>query len=85
MATIEFQYNSYKTNIQALESELLRTICSKFTQKVQAEINKIKFLYSGQLVNLDLTLIQTINKFDYERKECLKWKLMHILQQSDKV
>ena len=68
MTTVEFQYNGYITYVHALNDELLRTICSKFAQKVQANLDAVNFLYYGRLINFDLTLIQTINKIDNERK-----------------
>ena len=68
MTTVEFQYNGYITYVHALNDELLRTICSKFVQKVQANLDAVNFLYYGRLINFDLTLIQTINKIDNERK-----------------
>ena len=70
MVTIEFQYKDEITNIPAEAEDKLNEICSKFKQKAEININKINlnFLYSGKVLNLNLTLIQTINRIDKERK-----------------
>ena len=46
----------------------MRQVCSKFTQKAQTDLNKLYFMYSGNIVNLDLLVEQIINKSDKERK-----------------
>ena len=68
MTTIEFQYKGDITTIPAENAEKFTEICSKFAKKVNVEINTLNFIYSGKVVNLDLTLNQTINRIDKERK-----------------
>ena len=68
MIKVEFEYKSNKIFIQAINEDKMRKVCSKFTQKVQIDLNKLHFMYSGNIVNLDLSVEQLINKTDKERK-----------------
>ena len=68
MLKVEFQYKGGKTVIQAIEENKMRQICSKFAQKAQLDNNSLYFMYSGNTVNLDLSIAQLINKTDKERK-----------------
>ena len=68
MTIVEFQYKGDITTIPAEDAQKFTEICSKFTKKVNVEINTLNFIYSGKVVNLDLTLNQTINRIDKERK-----------------
>ena len=68
MSKIEFQYTNGKVFIQAIEEDKMRLICSKFTQKSHLDINDLNFIYSGNIVNLELYFRQLINKTDKERK-----------------
>ena len=67
MLKVEFEYKSNKTFIQAINEDKMRKVCSKFTQKAQIDLNKLYFMYSGNIVNLELTIEQIINKTDKER------------------
>ena len=67
MIKIEFEYKSVKTDIQAKIDDKMRQVCSKFTQKAQLDINKINFIYSGNKLNLELTVDQIINRVDKEK------------------
>ena len=68
MIKVEFQHNGIKNFIQAIEEEKMRQVCNKFSQKCQIDINSLYFMYSGNIVNLDLSIAQLINKLDNERK-----------------
>ena len=68
MITIKFQYLGLVTTIQALNKDKLRDICFKYAQKVRVDMDKLNYLYSGKLVNLELTPEQIMNKADKERK-----------------
>ena len=68
MIKIEFEYNSAKTIIQSIYEDKMRQVCYKFAQKVQIDLNKLYFVYSGNIVNLDLFLEQIINTVDKDRK-----------------
>ena len=68
MFNIEFEYQSSKTYIQAISEDKMSQICFKFSQKIQMDLNQLYFMYSGNIVNLDLSIKQIINKADKERK-----------------
>ena len=68
MFNVEFEYQSSKTYIQAINEDKMRQVCFKFSQKVQVDLNQLYFMYSGNIVNLDLSVEQIINKADKERK-----------------
>jgi len=68
MIKVEFQHNGIKNFIQAIEEEKMRQVCNKFSQKSQIDINSLYFMYSGNIINLDLSIAQLINKLDKERK-----------------
>ena len=67
MIKIEVEYKTVKTDIQAKFEDKMRQVFSKFTQKAQLNINNIYFIYSGNIINLDLTVKQIINTVDKER------------------
>ena len=68
MIKIEFNYISNNSFILAINEDKMRKVCSKFTQKIQLDLNNIYFMYSGNIVNLDLSVEQIINNTDKERK-----------------
>ena len=68
MIKVEFQYKEGIIFIQAIEEDKMRQVCTKFCQKTQIDISRLYFIYSGNIVNLDLSIEQIINKLDKERK-----------------
>ena len=70
MAKVEFIYNGKIINVLCSESDKMEEICKKFAFKVDKSqnINKYNFLYSGTIINLQLTLGQIINSIDRQRK-----------------
>ena len=68
MIKVEFEYKEGKCFIQATLGEKMRKICNKFAQKSQVDINSFFFMYSGNIVNLELTIEQIITKIDKKRK-----------------
>ena len=68
MITFEFEYKSVKTIIQSIYEDKMGQVCFKFAQKIQIDLNKLYFIYSGSIVNLDLSVKQIINKIDKGRK-----------------
>ena len=68
MFTVQFDYKTSKTEIQSISEDKMRQICFKFSQKIQIDLNNIYFIYSGNILNLDLSVEQIINKEDKKRK-----------------
>ena len=69
MATINFTYNGISTTIQCNKDEKMRDIFDKFVSKSNLDINKIQFLYGGNIINnsSELTFIEQANSNDKER------------------
>ena len=70
--TVEFTYNSQKKiPIYSKLNERFEEICNKFALKINKDISKIQFIYSGKDINTNnklITLAEIINKIDNERK-----------------
>ena len=70
MAKVEFNYDGEIIEVLCLESDKMEDICKKFTikAKIDQNISKYNFLYSGNLINVQLTFSQIISSIDKERK-----------------
>ncbi len=60
-AIVIFNYKNEKTNISCTTSDKMITICEKYVSKVQKDINKLNFIYNGNLINKDLKFEEQIN------------------------
>ena len=69
MAQIEFSYNNISMIIQCNLDEKLIDIAKRFSIKINVDISKVYFLYSGKKIITDLTFEQIANNFDKERKK----------------
>jgi len=71
--SVEFIYNSQRNiSIYSQLNEKFEDICKKFALKINKDINKIQFIYSGKYINMNdklLHLVEVINKVDKERKK----------------
>ena len=67
MFKAEFSFQGNITIILCKEDESIVEICNKFANKIQTDINKLGFLYSGNKINLEQNLSQIINQYDKER------------------
>ena len=56
----KFSYNGYLTLIQCKESDIMKDIIGKFVSKAELDINKIYFLYGGNIINNELTVKELI-------------------------
>ena len=69
MAEIKFTYIGRETLIQCKNEDKLKDICEQFCTKQQKDIDKLIFIYSGEVLNLELKLKEVINKTDKENKK----------------
>ena len=69
MAEINFTYIGRETLIQCKNEDKLKDICEQFCTKQQKDIDKLIFIYSGEVLNLEFTLKDVINKTDKENKK----------------
>ena len=65
---VEFQYSEGNIDIYSKLKEIMEEICKNFGKKIHKNIKDIQFLYSGKKINMNKSLIETINKQDKERK-----------------
>jgi len=46
MIKVEFQHNGTNIDIQAIEEDKMRQVCTRFTQKSMIDIKNLYFMYS---------------------------------------
>ena len=68
MAEIIFTYSGRDTLIQSKNGDKMKDICEQYCIKLPKDINKLMFIYSGKVINLELQLKDVINKMDKEKK-----------------
>ena len=73
MAQAIFKYNGIDTLIQCKTEDKFKDICEKFCIKLQTDINRLIFIYSGETLNLDLHFKEVANKID---KQNLKMNIL---------
>ena len=69
MAEAIFNYNGINTIIQCKENERVKNICDKFCMKLQKDINKLIFIYGGELLKLELDFNQVVNQIDKDKNK----------------
>ena len=69
MPLVEFIYEGIITIIQCNPNDKLKDIFLNFTNKTQTDINKLVFLYSGGLINGELTFLESANSEDKLRNK----------------
>ena len=72
MAAVIFMLDSSPIKIQCSLDEKMKDIINRLNNKLKNnkfDINKVQFLYSGKLINFELTFYEQSNNLDKERKE----------------
>ena len=69
MAEITFVYNGAVTTLQCKINDKLRDICEKFCIKVQTDINKLIFIYGGEILELELAINQIIKQINQDNNK----------------
>ena len=69
MPLVEFIYEGITTIIQCNPNDKLKDIFLNFANKTQTDINKLVFLYSGGLINGELTFLESANSEDKLRNK----------------
>ena len=64
MASVEFLYKQIITLIQCNKNDKMKNIIKKLELKIEIDINKVCFLYSGNKINIELTFDEIINLSD---------------------
>ena len=71
MSKVIFIFNGEKINIQCLNEDKMKDICSKYSNKINKNVNDIFFLYGGNIINLDLKYNDIINSIDKNINEMI--------------
>ena len=66
---VDFIYEGVTTSIQCNPNDKLKDICLNFTNKIHIDKNKVYFIYSGNLINQELTFLQSANSEDKSRNK----------------
>ena len=69
MAEINFVYNGINTIIQTKINIKFKEVCQKFCIKLQKDINKLIFIYGGEILNLENQFNQIVNSIDKEKNK----------------
>ena len=87
MSKVEIEYEGKKLSINCDENESMRKILTKFADNNSVDINSLIFLYSGNLINLDLTFAQICNQEDRKTKNIIiiANKLEKSMEDKDKI
>ena len=67
MIKVQFNHKYNYTLILAKDEDKMGEICSKFIQKTGNDKNNFYYLYSGNMINPELSVSQTINQVDKDR------------------
>lgn len=68
MAKVDFLYNGDTIEIQCKVEDKMEDIVEQFLNKFQKDKDSVCFLYSGNILDIDLTFLESANKLDKERK-----------------
>ena len=69
MAEVNFNYNGTNTLIQCTTNDKLKYICSKYCIKLQIDINKLIFIYGGEVLNIELEFNRVANQVDKQNSK----------------
>ena len=69
MVSVSFTFNEKDIIIQCTNTEKKNEICQKFENKINLEINKLVFLYGGNIINKELSFNDQASSMDKERKK----------------
>ncbi len=61
MSIISFSFNGKETKIQCNAKEKLEDIFKRYAFKIEKDINKIYFVYNGEIINKNVTFSQLAN------------------------
>ena len=67
MAKVVFSFEGVEMPIQCLKENKMKDICSKFSSKINVDINSLYFVYNGTTINFELTFREQANSIDNNR------------------
>ena len=69
LSTVIFSLNGNQTRIKCSINEKMRDIVNRFNKELNMDMDRLKYLYGENQVNLELTFYQQANNIDKQRKE----------------
>ena len=67
MSSVIFLFQGNETKVQCQRTDKFKDISQRFTTKVQININKIYYIYDGNVINEELNFEQIANEEDKKR------------------
>ena len=64
LALVIFNYKDKRTSISCITSEKMKNICERFASEIQEDINKLDFIYNGEIINKDLKYEEEVDEID---------------------
>ena len=71
MSIVKFLYKGTETTVQCQENEKMKEICNKFGNKGKIDVNKLYFIYNGNIIDLKLKYKDIIKKTDKNKMNIL--------------
>lgn len=69
MSNVNFNFYGKEVNIQCKNKDLLKDICDMYAFKINFDVNKLLFLYGGDILNKNLSFEKHANSIDQKRKQ----------------
>ena len=63
-ALVIFNYQDKETSISCITSEKMKNICERFVVGVQEDMNKLDFIYNGEIINKELEYEELVDEID---------------------
>ena len=63
-ALVIFNYKEKKTSISCNTSEKMKNICERFASGIQEDVNKLDFIYNGEIINKELKYEDQVDEID---------------------
>ena len=61
---IIFNYKDKRRSISCIASEKMKNICERFASGIQEDMNKLDFIYNGEIIDKDLTYEEQVDEID---------------------
>ena len=69
MPKVVYTLEGIEVLIECSKDEKIKDICQNYANTIEKDINTLIFIYSGMLLNSDLTFEEQANMFDKERNQ----------------
>ena len=63
-ALVIFNYKDKRRSISCIASEKMKNICERFASGIQEDMNKLDFIYNGEIIDKNLTYEEQVDEID---------------------